>query len=361
MALANSATDLWEDFDIDKTIVIDDFESNVEGEFDLITDPEYTITRMKGEVPIPHNDGVGMMLPSVSTKNFMVRAPFIKGLLGVFDFRRFIEEKGYSPIITDMYGKEHDIIAEDIQIIFTKSQTKMHKYYRDWDQYKEYFKKYNCQAGICNVEEDRIKNAKINYQMLQTLTDISDEEIDRIVSKSANKVTNICTNIDTMLDILGVTPYNNHMTAFQAALKAYPQLLSDTYSKDVLRETKDSLVKKYRSGKLELHSKYTFILPDFYALCDHWFGGVENPDGLLGKDEVYCSLFSKNEKLDCLRSPHLYREHSINTNIACNTFEERKEQIGEWFTTKALYTSTKSLISKMLQFDDLLMSNLLET
>ena len=66
-----------------------------------------------------------MMLPSVMTKNTMFRAPWIKGLLGVFDFRTFIEENNYSPIITDIYGEDHDIIAEDIRVIFTKSQFKM--------------------------------------------------------------------------------------------------------------------------------------------------------------------------------------------------------------------------------------------
>lgn len=54
----------------------------------------------------------------------------------------------------------------------------MYKFYNTWDEYKTYFKQYNCQAGRCNVEEERIKNAKINYQMLQTLTNITDDEID---------------------------------------------------------------------------------------------------------------------------------------------------------------------------------------
>ena len=263
MALANSATDEWKEFDIDRCIVVDDFETNVEGVFDYIDETDYSITRKTGEVPIPHTDGAGMMLPSVMTKNTMFRAPWIKGLLGVFDFRKFVEINNYSPIIKDIYGKEWDIIDDDIQIIFTKSQFKMWKYFNSWDQYKDNFKKYHCQAGLCNTEEDRIKNAKINYQMLQTLTNITDEEIDQLASGSVSKITNICSSVDTMLDVLGVTPYNTHPTAFQKALKLYPALLNDTYAKDVLREVKNSLLKKYRSGKLEINGKYTFLLPDF--------------------------------------------------------------------------------------------------
>ena len=351
MALTNSATDEWKEFDIDRCIVIEDFETNVEGTFDYIDETDYSITRKNGEVPIPHTDGAGMILPSVMTKNTMFRAPWIKGLLGVFDFRRFIEINNYSPIIKDIYGKDWNIIEDDIQIIFTKSQFKMAKYYDDWQSYKDAFKKYHCQAGLCNTEEDRIKNAKINYQMLQTLTNITDEEIDQLVSGSVSKITNICNSVDTMLDVLGITPYNQHPTAFQKALKMYPALLNDTYAKDVLREVKNSLLKKYRSGKLEINGKYTFLLPDFYAACEYWFGHIGRPEGLLKDKEVFCWLFKRYEKLDCLRSPHLYKEHAVRFNVANKAYEERTEKIREWFTTDGIYTSTHDLISKILMFD----------
>lgn len=352
MALANSATDQWDEFDIDRCIVIDDFETNVPGEFDFIDETDYSITRKNDVVPITHTDGAGMILPSVMIKNTMFRAPWIKGLLGVFDFRTFIEENNYSPIITDIYGEDHDIIAEDIRIIFTKSQFKMYKFYNTWEEYKIYFKQHNCQAGRCNIEEERIKNAKINYQMLQTLTNITDDEIDLLTKKSVDKILNICNSLDTMKDILGITPYNTNMTPFQKAVKIYPALLNDTYAKDIIREIKNSLLKKYRSGKLEINGKYTFLLPDYYAACEYWFGHIETPKGLLADKEVFCWLFKQYDKLDCLRSPHLYKEHAIRFNVANKAYGERVEKLRKWFTTNAVYTSTYDLISKILQFDD---------
>lgn len=351
MALTNSATDEWAEFDIDKSIVIDDFETDVYGTFDFVDETDYSITRKTDYVPIPHTDGAGMILPSVSSKNFMFRAPWIKGLLGVFNFRKFIEVNNYSPIITDIYGQEHDVIKEDIQIIFTKSQFKMAKFYDSWDEYKDSFKKYHCSAGKCNVEEDRIKNAKINYQMLQTLTNITDDEIDLLTQKSAERISNICNSKETMMDILGITPYNTNMTAFQKAVKLYSALLNDTYAKDVIREVKNSLLKKYRSGKLEVNGKYTFLLPDFYAACEYWFGHVNNPIGLLSDKEVFCWLFKRYEKLDCLRSPHLYKEHAIRFNVTNEVYGDRAKLIREWFTTDGLYASTHDLISKILMYD----------
>ena len=210
LALANSATDLWKDvfgkeFDIDRTIVVDDFETMVKCKVDNIDYETYEITPdVIQDMPIPHTDGCGMILSSYSKKNFMVRLPFIKGLLGSFDYIRFIEENNCSPIVKDIWGKEYDILKDDIQIIFTKSQLKMYKYYDSWDQYKEYFKTYGCEAGICNMEEDKISNAKINYQMLQTLYDATDAEIKDLCKVPNKKISEVCSSLENALEFFGV-------------------------------------------------------------------------------------------------------------------------------------------------------------
>lgn len=361
LALANSATDVWEEFDIDKTIVIDDFETDVAGTYDLVDDADYSIRRTEGLVPITHTDGAGMMLPCMG-ENRMVRLPWVKGLLGIFDFKKFIMVNGCSPIVKDIYGKEHDVIAEDVQIIFTKSQFKMWKYYDSWEDYKEKYKVHGCTAGMTNVEEDRIKNATINYQMLQSLTDITDDEIKKITKQSVDKLNNLYPSareaknktraIENIKAVFGATPYNNNKTAFQKAIDLYPNLMNDEYVKAQLRDIKDAMRKRYRAGKLNVHGKYTFILPDFYAACEHWFMGIDDPVGLLADCEVYCSEFKKYEKLDCLRSPHLYMEHAVRRNGAWRGVDEhRRDWLAEWYCTKAVYTSCHDLISKVLQFD----------
>lgn len=350
LALANSATDVWDEFDIDKSIVIDDFETDVLGTYDLVDDDTYSIERTQGYVPVPHTDGAGMMLPRLG-KNRMVRLPWVKGLLGAFDFVKFIEDHNCTGKIKDIYGKEHDVIEEGIEIIFTKSQFKMWKYYDSWEQYKEFYKKYNCSAGCTNIEEDRIKDATINYQMLQTLTDITEEEILDIAGVSMNKLNSLCDSVDNIKDVFGVTPYNTNKTAFQKAIDLYPDLLNDEYAKSHLRSIKDSIVKRCKAGKLHVKGKYTFILPDLYAACEYWFLGIKEPKGLLDDGEVFCWLFRKDAKLDCLRSPHLYREHAVRNNIACRDYTDRQMKIREWFGTDAVYTSTHDLISKILQFD----------
>ena len=345
-ALANSATEEWKSFDIDRAIVVDDFETFVNGEVDYIDDKDYSITRQRMDVLIPHMDGCGIMLDDITT---MVRLPWIKGLLVKFDFRKFVQEHSLNPncncgVIKDIYGNTHDIFKENIKYIFTKSQFKMWKYYDSWNQYKEYYKKYNCSAGRINQEEEIIPNARINYQMLQTLTDIKPREMRSLARKTVEEIENIGQDYRTTMRLLGATEYNLNPNYIQKSLMIYPELMRDKYSREIIKDVKKSLVKWGKAGKLAIDGKYCFLAPDLYAFCEWLFLEDENPKGLLADGEVACNLYRNGDELDCLRSPHLYKEHAVRINVQNNL-------ISKWFDTKCIYTSCHDLISKILQFD----------
>jgi len=344
LALCNSATDAWGEFNINKTIVVDDMETVVNGLVDFIDDKTYSIERKYMDIQINHTDGCGMILPKISDKSFMVRLPWVKGLLVSFAFDNFIIENKLNGKIIDIYGVEHDVITEGIEIIFTKSQFKMYKYYKSWSDYKERYIKYNCQAGICNEEDDDFNNVKMGYQMIQTLTDMTDLELKDLSKTTIHNIKTVGNDRKTMLRVLGVTLANISKNYYQQALEIYPELLNDTYSKEILKQVKKSIVKDGRSGKLNVNGAYTFICPDLYAFCEYLFMDNNNPDGLLKDGEVFCSLFKQYNKLDCLRSPHLYLEHAIRKNI----IDEKKDK---WFITNGLYTSCHDIISKILMFD----------
>lgn len=341
LALCNSATDLWNEFDIDKCIVVNDFETMVNDTVDFIDDKTYIIERKKMDISIPHTDGVGMVLSTLSDTNFMIRLPWVKGLLGSFDYVRFIKENNCNTKIKDIYGDEYDIINDDIQIIFTKSQFKMWKFYKNWQEYKDKFKKYNCTAGKCKEEEKKFKESTINYQMIQTLTDMTDDELKEICKESIFDIDNLSHDLKTMLKVLGVDESESNNNYFQKCLSIYPELIGDLYSRETLRNKKTSLENDLYSAKLKVGGKYTFVIPDLYAFCEWLFLGIENPKGLLENKKVCCRLFEDGIKIDCLRSPSLYKEHAVRTNCIDNN----------WFNTNAIYTSCFDTISKILQFD----------
>ena len=345
LALTNSATDLWSGFDIDRCIVVDDFSTDVFGEVDFIDETNYTVTRKEMQIPIEHTDGCGLMLPTVCEKNYMVRLPWIKGLLASFDYKRFIAEyNGATSIIKDIYGDNWDIIKDDIRVIFTKSQFKMWKYYKNWNEYKQQFKKYKCQAGICNIEEDNIKSVGATYQMLQTLTDVTKDEIYKIAKPSIEHINNMTKDIEHMQNVLCRKNTNGELTPFKEALLLYPELLADDYTRKLLRDIKKAKLKKYRAGGLSVGGKYLFILPDLYAVCERWFANIKTPRGLLDNNEVYAKTFRKAKEVAVLRSPHLFKEWAIR-------YIKTTPYISSWFNTNAIYTSSYDLISKILQFD----------
>lgn len=338
LALNNTATDVWLDFDINRAIVVEDFETLIEAEVDCIDDVSYEIIRKKMKIPVPHMDGCGIMLE----KTRMIRLPWMKGLMVKMDFVKLLKKWGHSGDVMDIYGVQHNVFSEDIKYIFTKSQFKMWKYYENWDEYKEKFKKYGCEACYCNMEEDVIPNAKLNYQMLQTLTDIKDNELRTLAAKTIKDIENIGNDYRTMCRILGVG--KDSRLYRQRALAIYPELMRHQLTRERLKDVKRKMVGEAKSGKLAISGKYTFVVPDVHAFCEWLFLGERNPRGLLNNGEVHCALFTENEELDCLRSPHLYREHAIRKNVT-------RPEIREWFVSKGIYTSIHDPISRILQFD----------
>lgn len=340
-ALTASASVKWNNFDIDKTIVVNDLESPVTSMFDYINRETYEITRKELTVDIEHTDGCGMILPKKSKKSFMIRLPFVKGLLVPFPFDKFAKENN-STKVTDIYGKEWDIIEDDIHVILTKSQFKMKNFYDSWEDYKTNFKKYNCQAVKMN-EEDIGSNATLNYQMLQTLTDMTTEELVELSDSTMRDILRIGNDKETMLRVLGATEYNNNKNYLQKALLTYPEMLNDEYSKKIIKDNKKSLVNNARAGKININGKYIYIIPDLYAFCENLFLGVKNPKGLINNGDVYCSIYNEG-KVDILRSPHLYKEHAIRTIV-------KNEELAKWFITKGVYISSDDPISKIIMSD----------
>ncbi|MCP3026016.1 hypothetical protein [Halobacillus sp. A5] len=348
LALCMTSSIPFKDFDIDRAIVVKDFETVLKNQtVDYIDEKTFKPERKHNKsITINHLDGAGIMLPEVREKSLQFRMPHFKGLLIPFPFDDFITDKMRKDdvTVTDIYGEEWDIIAQDIQYIFTESQFKLAKYYNNWGEYKSAFKK-GCEFVICKEEESKFPDKPTNYQMLQTLDDMSAKEL-KILAKKTNKdIAETGQSKEVMTRILGVNKEEDDKNEFQKALTIYPELLNDQHSKEAVRNTRDSLYKDAKAGRLLLEgSKRTFIAPDLYAFCECLFEGIDEPVGLLKNGEVSCQLYDNKKTLDVLRSPHLYKEHAIRENV-------RNTNTRKWFDTNCIYTSIHDPISKVLMFD----------
>lgn len=359
LGLIFSDSDKWVDFDINKAIVIDDFETNVHGWVDFIDNKTFEVTPTKMDVPIMHSDGCGWILPSESKVNFQFRAPWCKGLLTLCNYLLYCEKFNNGNYeVVDIYGKTWDLKKDDIKYVFSKSQFKMWKYYPNilnedgtvktygWDTYKENFTKNNCHASKCHEETGDIKLGRFNYQMCQTLTDIREDELEQLIKPTKDLIINAYTDIQTMLKILGAGKLNKNKDYFQQALNIYPELLHEYHTQKKLQDSISAKRKDAKFSRINIDAKSTFIIPDVYAWLQYTFSADKSiaPKGLLADGEVYCRLYKKSPKLLCNRSPALYKEHAVRRNVTYNRNHE-------WFCTDGLYASTHDLISKILQYD----------
>lgn len=378
LSLNNSASDVVEGFDIDKCIVVDDFTEIINDEVDYITrddevyngettytnkngniitrknkKTEWNIERKIMDVPIDFMDGAGICLENVFNKNTQFRLSWFKGILCPVNFIKYIKDNDLNTKIKDIYGKEYDVIEDDIRVIFTKSQFKMWKYYKNiydnngnlfmsgWEVYKTCFKYYKKTCNKCMEDEDNLKNMRINYQMLQTLTDMTDKQIEKLTTPTKNIIEKVHVDRNEQLKLLGATKENSNRNYLQEVIRLYPEILTSKYIKKQLKDTITSFKKENKSGRIKLESKRVFIIPDLIHFMSILFG--DGSEYSLGKGEVYFREYKQCDRLALLRSPHLSREWSINKNVSNDKTK--------YFKTNAIYVNAKDLMSKVLMCD----------
>ncbi|WP_129598453.1 hypothetical protein [Anaerophilus nitritogenes] len=387
LSLVSTASNKWEDvlgkkFNIDECIVIDDFATILKNRtVDYIkktresrdvhikdenskkikdengkyktTKEEYWLLsdeaeRCEKDITIEHSDGAGWILPSLSKKNFQFRLNWMKGLLTPVDFISWCDQYNDGDYkVKDIWGKEWDLKEDNIKIVFGKSQLKMWKYYSSWEDYKDKFKKYNCQANICNMEADEFKKSSFNYQMWQTLEECNPKVINRFTKKVDKLVTKAYTDKETMLKLLGATKENKSRNYLQDSLMIYPELLQDYHIQDQLSDCISKIKKDSSEGKFKLDkAHYTYLVPDVFAWLQFVFKGKDKVTGLLEDGQVYCNLFDteKYSKLLVNRSPALYKEHCVRNNVT-------SKKMDQWFITDGVYTSCHDMISKIIMND----------
>lgn len=337
--------------------------NSILGEIEQLRSKYHQTKIDKMNVTIPFTDGFGISLKKIQSS--MVRLPFVKGLMAYCPRRAFQDWCSENDItvhkITDIYGKSYSIT--EVDYIFTKSQFKMYKYFNNeydedgnlirtgWEVYKDNFKKYGCDACRCNVERGVKLNAKTNYQVLQTLTtEMTDDDIHSLASYDINCLNGIGRNVQCMLNVLGANEKkNDNLNWLQQSLLLYPEMLKDFYVKTLLKNTKDSMIKKFRSGKFNINGSYVFAIPDPLACLQWWFTDMDKESldafGFVKEGYVSCNLFADKEELDCLRSPHLDHAHCIRKN-------QIRESDKKWLKSNGVYLSIKDTMSKVLMYDN---------
>lgn len=354
LLLSTSVESAEYEINIDECLVVPDFKTIINEEVKCIDHGDDTVTGIevrREDIEIPQTDGAGIFLPGVLPTTAQIRCGHIKGCVFPFDYVKFLqldEVEGVkpNPIIRDIWGDKHNVIDENIKVLLTGSQVKMYKYYNSMDDFKKNFKEAGKKIAINKFADLEPKGyAKTSYQFIQTLSSerLTDDKIEELCKDTLEWLSGLKKDAALIAEILN-EPY------LSDAIKLYPGLIQDKYIQEKMKDKFRTERKKACGNKLILKdSLYSYICPDLYAFCEWLFCSIENPKGIIPKNYVYNSFYNDKDydRVDCLRSPHLYMEHGIRNLVKGAELEMCKE----WFHGCDTIVSSHDLLCRILMFD----------
>lgn len=297
------------------------------------------------DIDINAFDGAGMISPDMALKwkedltldylpsSFIIRAPFIKGLVSVFDFKKFAKEVAHKESIKDIYGVEYNI--NDIDVILTSSQFKMYKKYQNFQEYMYFFKKYNHIFGVTRVtKKENDFMTTLNYQYIQT-NNFTEESIKSLADYTVDYLKKVMSGdkLFALLLMLGKQDIgssakeieDNTDSNIAKALMYNDTIINDSYIRSKISKMIEKKVKQAKIGKIYVEGSYDFAIPDLYAMAEHAFG--LDVKGLLSAGECWNKRWvdKKSKVVTLMRSPLVTPGENRKLNICFN------EKCKEWF------------------------------
>jgi len=321
--------------------VIPDFKYKKIFKVDWIEGDNVTIENK--ELEINAFDGQGIVSTELATvwasdlkikyipSEFIIRAPFIKGMVVNFDFHTFAKINNIQTI-KDLWGKEYDI--ENIDLILSESQFKLWNAYSSWKIYEQNCNKNNLQWAVSRVSPKKDKDiAFTNYQYLQTLK-LENEDIEGLCRPTIEWLESVATDKEPMkalLFLLGESCSSledimeledndiGKTVVFNNKILRHPYVKNRIHNM-INRKLKDSCM-----GKLAVKGNYSIMVSDPYAQTE-WGLGLQI-EGLLKEGQHYSHYWNEKNKnvVSAIRSPMTYYSENNLLNLQNN------EKLNYWY------------------------------
>lgn len=298
-------------------------------------------------------DGAGMMTPQMSKQwaidlgqyyidedgnkvaeyipsGYNTRFSYSKGVLACFDFHAFAEEVANEYMIEDCWGHMRDVREADV--ILTDNMMKLTSAYSSMEEYLEncYRNGYEfCITKITPKELERKRNT--NYQYLQSYEDMSDEDIEELISETVDNIKGALGEdirkaiLFTRGSYITEGAIVKSDTDFTKALMIDENIMNDTFVKQQIYKMISRKINDAKMGVLQFSGNYAMIVGDMYALCQSMF---KMPiTGLLGFGEFYSGTWLKKgvNEVVAFRSPM-----TSHNNIRKLKFIQN-EEVDKWF------------------------------
>lgn len=314
------------DYEVSKSIIVDFLTENSEG-YDPVIAPKEI------EQAFNRFDGQGLISPRIAKiwaddmgldyvpSAFVFRGAWVKGLLVVFDFHRFVvEENEYDTL--DIYGSKVNLL--DVDVILSASQFKLAGAYSCVDDYKAACDSFGYGWGVSRVSPKQDKDiTTTTYQYLQSL-DMTDSDIEKVTQKSIDWLSGASGDSwkSTVMFLLGegcptsaedvtYSWFSGLTDPILKSLLAVPELIQDRYIHQYLLRIVNKKIRESYMGILQVDGNYQFMIADPYAQMQHILNMPVT--GLLGCGKYYSKYW--NEKgintTTCFRSPNTWRSECL--------------------------------------------------
>lgn len=286
-------------------------------------------------------DGQGLITPKLAAQwseeleldyvfsSAVVRAPFIKGLVTVFDIERFANLIAKKYTFTDIYGNEQDI--RNFDLIISESMFKLYNAYKNTDDFIEkcHHNKLGFSITKINPKADP-SYSRTSYQFLQIL-DLNDADISTLCKptvdwfrdmsgESAEKMLIYATGESK----IGGDEFHK-MDVTTKALAVNPSLSNDRYIYSRFKATLEKKKKESYMGNLFINANYQFMIADPYYQACHMFNLECEP---LLKDGQHYSEYWLNKGITtvaAIRSPIVHHSEFNVLNL------QNREDVKEWY------------------------------
>ena len=258
---------------------------------------------------------------------FIIRNSFMKGLVVVFDFHQFAQEKGLK-YFQDAWGNQVDV--RNLDLLLTESQLKMWKAYKSNADYVDKCRKNNLGWGVTRYAPTQdYAHVSSNYQFLQ-VEDFDDKDLKGLCQPTIDFFSEAIGDDPhiTQLYLMGKLanqPFDSASSLMDSitdpvtrSLLLEPEMLKDPYVKNHVIYSLNKKIRDSYIGTLLLDGNYQLAVSDPYAFCEHVFG--LEVKGLLGNNQHYSKYWVDKgvDKVVAMRAPLTWRSEVNTLNMVTN-------------------------------------------
>lgn len=310
---------------------------------DMSVDEPVIELRRDQEIEINGSDGFGLMTPEFSRRvnaelggdpnecvTFNSRCAFVKGMLVPFDFVAFAEQKANGNyFVKDAWGHMQDV--RECDAILTVSMLKLWDSYSSCEEYINCCREHGfdfCVAKTAPHELDSQQTS--NYQFLQDFTNLTDDDINQLVTPTINHIKSAL-GLDWRKLLLYMCGKGldektyKYAEPIARAIMVCPEIINDKYIRSRIEKMIAKSIKDAKIGVLQFHGNFQIITGDPYCLAESIFGLPKN--GLLKSGEGYSKYWVDRgvELVTAFRAPMIVQNNVGQLKIMHN------EEIDYWY------------------------------